>query len=159
MAYKFNMQQILQYRQGLEDREKEELARRNRLLEEAARKLENLQEEEERTFNTWREQSSGEIDIFHLHTTSQYMQSLTGKIKNQAREKTECNRRVSEQRENVRKRWQECRIMEILKEKSFQEYQAEEKKTDRRINDDLSLKGFLRRNNPESKELLLRSEK
>ncbi len=145
MAFRFGMQQVLEYRQGLEDRGKEELARRKRILDEANRKLEMLEDEQDKTMQLWREHSSGTMDIYYLHDTAQYMQSLTGNIQKQVEKKSKCCEKLEEQRAVVKKCWQERRIMEILKDKSYQDYKKEEQKIERSVNDELALKNYLRK--------------
>ena len=144
MAFKFNMEQILQYRNGLENQAKEELAKRQQVVEEQSRLLAQMQDEEASLYGSFCREE-GRVDLNYLEQAYNYLEHLEGKIQQQAQEKEKAQEQVNRQREELKTRWQERRVMEILKDKSRDEYQKEEKKHERMVIDELTLNSFARK--------------
>lgn len=145
MAFKFNMEQILKYRNSLETRAMEELAKRQKVMEEASEQLARMQKEEQDLHGTCRQQVEGEVDLAFLEQAYNYLDNLEGKIEQQAQEKEKTIEQVNEQRENLKECWQERRVMEILKDKAWEEYKEEEKKQERMNIDELTLNAYGRK--------------
>ena len=145
MAFKFGLEQILRYRHGLEDRSREELARKKASMEEIARRLSVLKDEREGIHDVWRKQTEKEIDLVSLFGTYVYLQHLGGKIKRKTEEKKKSAEAVDIQRAELKKRWQDRRIMEMLKDRSRAEYREFENRREHRVVDELSLNSFARR--------------
>ena len=144
MAFKFNLEQILHYRNGLESQAQEELAKRNQAMEEEARRLAMMQEEEVNVRGYCRLQEDREVDLTYLDQAHRYLNFLEGRIVQQAQEKEKAREKVDEQREELRRCWQERRVMEILKEKAWDSYKHEEKRVERMVIDELTLNSFAR---------------
>lgn len=145
MAFKFSLEQILKYRHGLEDQAKDELARRKAIREEIARRLSVLKDEREGIHDLWRRQTKREIDLVTLCITDVYLQHLGGKIKRKTEEEKKSVEAVDTQRVELKKRWQDRRVMEILKEKSWVDYREAENRQEYKIVDELSLNSFTRK--------------
>ena len=149
MAFRFNLEQILKYRDGLEDQAQEKLAKKKQELKKADGRLQNLRTEQENMRGVCRQQVSQKqsIDVVSLSYTYQYINRLGERIEDQAKEKSKCQAKVNRQREEVKKCWQEKRVMEILKDKMYNQYLEEEKKVEQSVLDELSLQGFIRNKN------------
>ncbi|MFY9115396.1 MAG: flagellar export protein FliJ [Dethiobacteria bacterium] len=145
MAFKFSLEQILKYRHGLEEQAQEELARRKAAMEEIARRLSVLKDERESIHEIWRRQTEREIDLVSLCNTYTYLQHLGGKIKRKTEEKKRSVESVDKQRVELKKRWQDRRVMEILKDKSLAEYRESENRREHKVVDELSLNSFARK--------------
>ncbi len=52
---------------------------------------------------------------------------------------------VDKQRVELKKRWQDRRVMEILKDKSLAEYRESENRREHKVVDELSLNSFARK--------------
>lgn len=154
MAFKFSLEQILQYRSGLEERAQEELARRRLIMEEAARKLDVLYEKQEIMHTFWREQTEKEIDLNFLNYTYDYLMHLGDSIHAGTEEKKKTIAEVDEQRTELKKCWQERRVMELVKDKFYEEYRDADNKRERAATDDLSLASFVRRSRNSNGETL-----
>ncbi|NLZ27962.1 MAG: flagellar export protein FliJ [Firmicutes bacterium] len=149
MAFKFGLEQILKYRHGLEERSREELARKKASMEEIARRLSVLRDEREGVHEIWRKQTEREIDLISLRTTYVYLQHLGGKIERKTEEKKKSAEAVDVQRAELKKRWQDRRIMEMLKDRTRAEYREFENRREHKVVDELSLNAFARKRRPD----------
>lgn len=154
MAFKFSLEQILQYRNNLEERAQEELARRKLTMEETACKLNALHEKQENTHGVWRKQTEKEIDLVSLNHTYDYMLHLGEEINRGSEEQKQTVARVDEQRTELKKCWQERRIMELLKDKFYVEYREMDEKRENAANDEMTLTSFVRNRRPGNGGLL-----
>ncbi len=134
MAFKFNMQKILDYRAQLEEEAKIKLAEAQRLYL-----------HEESRMHTLKEQlAQMEADLYKSldadHATrwllENYIKGLREDISQTTLRMRHLQELVSQCRTLVLMRAKDCKIMEKLKEKQQERYYAAEKEHERKVNDE-----------------------
>lgn len=142
MGFKFKMQRILDHRIDILDDEKKELARRNKLLQEAINRLEELKQMivnlqgELRTMYVGQisQKTLSQIELYRAHIKDiRERQIPQQQIVIQQRQLE-----VEEQKEILRLAHMEVKKFEKLKEKQLEEYKAEEKAEETKTTDEIA---------------------
>ncbi len=145
MAFQFRLQKLLDYREDEKKLAQEELARRQRELLEIQEELEKLQKEEQRLLEFHRGRQLKKLDVFTLTAIESYRLFLQERFRSKQQELYQSQEQVEEQRKLVVESWKSCQVLEKLKEKSLNTYLREEKSREQRLNDEVSLYGYLRK--------------
>lgn len=145
MAFKFRLQKLLDYQEEEKKKAQEELARRQRELLEIQEELEKLRLEEQRTLEYFRAEQREKLDVFTLTAIESYRLFLQERLRRTQQELMQSRKLVEEQRQVLVEIWKKCEMLERLKEKNLESYLLEEKSREQRLNDEISLYGFLRK--------------
>ena len=145
MAHRFRLQQVLNYRKAREEEAQGELAQREESLKRARQRLELFHREKEEVEDQWREQGSHTVDLLSLELTYRYHQHLLTQMGKQKQKCQQLQGEAEKSRRKVKLRWQERRVLEILREKHQERLQWEEKKREHKINDELALFAYCRK--------------
>jgi flagellar FliJ protein len=145
VAFKFRLQKLLEYREEEKKMAQEELARRQRELLEIEAELEKLRREELRTLELRRAEQSKKLDIFTLTAIESYHLFLQERLRSKQQELLQSREQVEEQRQAVVESWKKCEMLERLKEKRREGYLQEEKSREQRLNDEISLYTYFRK--------------
>ena len=129
MGFKFKLQKILEYKDGLLDDEKKELARRNKLLQEAMAKLEWLKHRVVELQGELRQMYMGNITQERLTQIEMYRDHIKDIRERQIPQQQiviqQRQLEVEEQKEVVRLAHIEVKKFEKLKERQAAEHKAE----------------------------------
>ncbi|GAA0121399.1 MAG: flagellar export protein FliJ [Clostridium argentinense] len=139
MSYKFRLQKLLEFRQGVEDQSKisfmEAMSEKNRV----ERKLNNLQDSYDKYKNIPLNLSTIEKKI-----TQNYLNAVNNSIKDTTMLLDEKEIIVEEKREKLVKSQVERKTVEILKEKDYRRYLDEENRKEQNQIDEFALYGYVR---------------
>ena len=142
MGFKFKMQKILEHREGILDDEKKEMARRNKLLQEAMARLEYLKQMIIQLQGELRQMYIGHIDQKKIANIELYREHIKDiKERQIPQQQIVIQQRqieVEEQKEAVRLAHMEVKKFEKLKERQAAEYKAEEKSKEMKETDSVA---------------------
>jgi len=144
-AFDFRLQRLLGYRNMQEEEAKRELGLRQMALEREKTLFSSLKKEEETLLNKWREQTKQDVELSTLKVNQEYSNLLENRMHRQAQECNKSKNRLEEQRQVARKRWQEKRMIEILKDKAQLEHQRQEQVRERNLIDEIVLNTYNRK--------------
>ncbi|MEW5919743.1 MAG: flagellar export protein FliJ [Bacillota bacterium] len=145
MAFEFRLQKLLDYRENQKKLAQEELARRQRELLAVQQELDRLRDEEKRLLENHRRCQEKDLNIPALIFLENYRLFLQESCRKCVEELDRGEEHVEQQRHVVLETWRSCRILSTLREKAHSEYREEEKISEQRLNDELGLKCFMRR--------------
>ncbi len=144
-SFDFRLQRLLGYRNMQEEEAKRELGIRQMALEREKTLFSSLKKEEETLLHKWREQTKQDVELSTLKVTQEYSALLENRMHRQAQECNKSKNRLEEQRRVARKRWQEKRMIEILKDKAQFEHQRQEQVRERNLIDEIVLNTYNRK--------------
>jgi len=145
VAFKFRLQKLLDFQEEEKKKAQEELARRQRQLFKIQEELEKLSLEEQRTLEFCRAEQKKKLDVFTLTAIESYRLFLQERLHSKQQELLQSRDLVEEQRRVLVEIWKKCEMLERLKKKNIENYLLEEKSREQRLNDEISLYGFLRK--------------
>lgn len=152
-AFKFRLQAVLDYKQELEDREKEKLAKILAELRQAIEYKRQLEEMRAQAREELKEkQRAGEVDINLLQFYTHYLKKLDKDIVQAALEVEKIKAREREQRQALLRAAIERRTYERLKEKHKEVFDAEMAEIERKLIDELATIKAARRSMEEKLE-------
>jgi len=143
--FHFRLNRLLAYKLTLEEQAKRELALRRHTYEQESRKLFSLQQESARLDRFMSAKASGEVDLSILSITCEYSSLLNQRLEKQHELQSASARRVEEQKVEVKKSWQQRRMLEMLREKAWAEFVAAEQKQVYNLHDELALQAHTRK--------------
>jgi flagellar protein FliJ len=153
-SFKFKLQSILDYKQDLEDKEKEKLAKILQELEQAKNYKRMLEQRKVQAQSELREkQREGGVDVNQLRFYTNYLKKLDNDIQYAALLIEQIKAREREQRQALLKAAQERQTYEKLKEKHKEQFDEEEAEKERKLIDEMATIGFARRQMEELEEL------
>lgn len=120
--FKFRLQKVLDYRETVEIRKKEEMAKALKHLEEEKRALSTLMDEKECTFFKMNDRSNKGISAGYLVQYNKYLESLNVFIDKQKANLGNAEKNVEECRGNLIKASRNKRIMYKLKDKCYDRF-------------------------------------
>jgi flagellar FliJ protein len=140
--FSFVLENALKYRQSIEDREKELLAR-------AVQKVQ-AEEKVSRKLNLEKQTHLSSYDLHKVNLTTMqqqeaYLFSLDGRIKNQLEEVERAQKTSNIHRNLVVKAASNRKVLERLKEKHLEEYQVILSKAEQKILDEVGIAAFCRK--------------
>ena len=142
MGFKYKLQRILDRRIDILDDEKKELARRNKLLQEAIARLEELKQMIITLQGELRQMSIGQIGQKALAQMELYRSHIKDIRERQIPQQQiviqQRQLEVEEQQEVVRVAHMEVKKFEKLKERQAEEYKAEEKAKETKETDQIA---------------------
>jgi len=138
MAFKFRLQKLLDYRKEQKKMAEEELARKQKYLQEIEEQLHEIKQQEEQLHQFHRQQVQ-KTDLVTLLSMENYQQLLDEQFYQNYQEFNRASQDVETKRNTVVKFWQSCEILHKLKEKSYQGYLEDEKSRERQANDEVAL--------------------
>jgi flagellar protein FliJ len=153
-SFKFKLQSILDYKQDLEDKEKEKLAKILQELEQAKNYKRMLEQKKVQAHAELKEkQREGGIDVNQLKFYTNYLKKIDKDIIYMTVTIEQIKAREREQRQALLKAAQERQTYEKLKEKHKEEFDEEEAEIERKLIDEMATIGFARRQMEEKQEL------
>ena len=144
-SFDFRLQRLLGYRNMQEEEAKRELGLRQMALDREKSRLSSLKKEEEALLSKWRDQTKQDVELSNLKVTQEYSSLLENRLLRQAHECNNSKNRVDDQRRVARERWQEKRMIEILKDKARFEHQRQEQVRERNLIDEIVLNTYNRK--------------
>ncbi|NLJ57153.1 MAG: flagellar export protein FliJ [Firmicutes bacterium] len=144
MAFEFRLKKVLKYRQDQKELAKEELSNRRRELDLLQDELQGLHGKGQALLNFYRERQAKAIDVRLLRNIENYRSHLQECTERKQQECRQSSSKVEEQRQVVLGFWKNCQVLKKLQEKSFMDYQQEEKQKEQYFHDELSLRLYLR---------------
>lgn len=144
MTFSFRLEKVLEYREQQKKIAQEELVLSQIELQDVQRELERLQHEEEKLLLFQQKQALGALDLFSIENYRFFLQESFRRTLQELHQK---EKKVEEKRHALVERWKECRILEKLKEDALQEFFQAEKIREQHFNDEISLYGYLRKEN------------
>jgi len=151
MAFSFRLQKLLDHREDQKKLAQEELARRQRELLQVEQELDRLQQEELKLLQLHRGKAMQKVDVYNLLAIDSYRIYLQERYRRKEKMLRKARQKVEEQRQEVLESWQRCQVLEKLREKALSDFLEEEKLKEQRLNDELTLYAYVRRegNGPE----------
>lgn len=140
--FNFALENALKYRQSIEDREKELLARAMQKVqaeEKVAQKLNLEKQTHLESFDLYK------VDLTTMQQQEAYLFSLDFRIKNQLEELEKANRTSKTHRTMVVKATSNRKILERLKEKHLEEHQLLLAKAEQKILDEVGIAAYCRK--------------
>lgn len=145
-SFKFRLQTILNYKQDIEDQEKEKLAKILAELEQAISYKHHLEMQKDQARLELREkQKAGGIDVGSLRFYTNYLKKIDNDIIEATLNIERIRFREKEQRQALLKAAQDRQAYEKLKEKHKEEFEAEEAEKERKLIDELATIKFARK--------------
>ncbi len=144
MAFEFRLQKLLEYRENQKKIAEEELARRQREVLSVQQEIMRLQAEEERLLENHRTQQGSELNIMGLIAMENYRCFLQRCHQERMQRLQKAEKELERQRNVVMESWRSCRSLTLLREKAEHNYLEEEKVSDQRLNDELSINCYMR---------------
>ena len=145
MAFDFKLQKLLDYRDSQKSLAQEELSRKQRELLEIEEELKRLENKSEELIDFRRERQVEKIDVFSLMAIESYRTFLQERFRCKKQELVQSQEQVEKQRQHVVESWKGCQVLEKLKEKELGRYIREENVKEQRSSDEISLYGYLRK--------------
>lgn len=138
--FNFNLQKVLDYRVGIEEKKKLEyvVAQKNMLKQESI--LKNLLEKRINAENFIASSMTG----YECQSLSRYIENLDAKILNQRKVLNESIKALEIKIRELTQCISDRKVMEKLREKAYQEFQNEANKREQNLNDDFALHTFIR---------------
>ena len=145
-AFKFRLQSILDYKQDMEDKEKEKLAKILAELDKAIKYKAFLEQKREQAKLELKEkQKKGGVDVNQLRFYTNYLKKLDNDIVQATIQIEKIKVKEREQRQALLKAAQERQVYEKPKEKHRQQFEEEEAERERKLIDELATIKFARK--------------
>jgi flagellar FliJ protein len=141
--FEFKLETVLKMRIRHEEQCQKDLRDAEKLRSEAARQVEIRNDQIEETVKFY-QQSMLKFDLFTVTNYQDYLQWLTRMLESELEQLEECDRRVAFARNRLIEASKEKKIVEKLKERAYQQYQAEALRTDIQFLDELGTNRFVR---------------
>jgi flagellar FliJ protein len=145
--FKFKLETVLKVKIRIEDLRKIELREAEFRREKARIELCRWQEEVEVNIRLYREKFRQRINPEEANNYHQYLTWLNHQLDLAAMQLKLCEREVAERRQKLVEASKEKKILEKLKEKAYQNYQAEQLKAEIEFLDELGTGRFIRDQN------------
>lgn len=142
--FQFKLETVLKVKVRIEDLRKKELKEAEVRREQARRQLLRRQEEVAQTVKTYREQFERNFDIFIANDYHKFLTWLNKQVDLAVLHLQKCDYEVAETRRRLVEAAKERKILEKLKEKAYQEFQAEELKREADFLDEIGTERFVR---------------
>ncbi|MDR2337377.1 MAG: flagellar export protein FliJ [Deltaproteobacteria bacterium] len=133
--FDFRLDKILDYRQGCRKISQEELVRRNNELFEIEQYIEALAKEQQRVATS---QEQYQLNIADLFLSSMYQEKLQKELVLQKELGKKVEAQVDLARENYIEKSKEVRVLELLKDKKFDEHKIDLKRSERKRLDEIA---------------------
>ena len=131
-GFVFRLQNVLDYRTGLADRARQELAVLQARASEAEAELANLRRSEQRALDQLTAaQASAALDLAEITRLLEYGQVLEGRIDDQHQVIAQRQQEANAQQEKVIALAKDARALEKLRERQQEEYQLEDARRER----------------------------
>ena len=131
-GFVFRLQNVLDYRTGLADRARQELAVLQARVSEAEEALANLRRSEQRALTQLTAaQASHALDLAEITRLLEYGQVLEGRIDDQHQVIAQRQQEANAQQEKVIALAKDARALEKLRERQQEEYQLEDARRER----------------------------
>lgn len=146
MRFKFSLETLFRHRRHLEDDAVERLAQAQRRIAEEEGTLQRL-----RALEAWGEQElvtvqTGRPSGWELSATQEYLAKVREEIRRAGDRLSECGVQFETVRTELLDRRKGRRVVEILRDRSQQEYQREVERVEGRRMDEAASNQFIRRN-------------
>jgi flagellar FliJ protein len=135
--FDFRLGKVLDYRESCKKLSKEELAQRNNELFEIGSYIDSLNKEQERVAL----QEHEELDIAELFLSSIYQDKLQSTLVEQKELEQKAKVEVSLARDNYIEKSNEVRVLELLRDKKFDEHRIDLKRSERKRLDEIGHRG------------------
>ncbi len=145
--FQFKLETVLKVKTRVEDLRKQELREAEFRREKARLELSRWQEEVEVNIQLYREKFQQRIDPEEANNYHHYLKWLNLQVDLALLKLQECEREVAVRRERLIEASKEKKILEKLKEKAYQEYQAEQLSAEIQFLDELGTGRFIRDQN------------
>jgi flagellar FliJ protein len=139
--FQFRLQKVLEYRVHLEDTLRTELAE---LRRERAMLVERREQLEAEVAERVQRLTAGEFDVLQVKMTTHYVNRLEGLIQHTRQRIAEMDEAIEEKRQALVEASRNRKVMEKLKETAYEEYRAEELRTEQLFLDELATATFNR---------------
>ncbi|MBD3174650.1 MAG: flagellar export protein FliJ [Armatimonadia bacterium] len=139
--FQFSLQKVLEYRVHLEDTLRTELAE---LRRERAMLVERREQLETEVAERVQRLTAGEFDVLQVKMTTHYVNRLEGLIQHTRQRIAEMDEAIEEKRQALVEASRNRKVMEKLKETAYEEYRAEELRTEQLFLDELATATFNR---------------
>lgn len=136
--FRYNMQNILAIKEKMETQEKQQFALQTKRLTEEEEKLQMLEAEKERLIEEGKKLRLTKINILDIKENTAAKQYQDELIKKQETQVKTAQKNLEIARIRMQKAMQEREIHEKLKEKAFEEFMAEENRTQAKEIDELT---------------------
>lgn len=136
--FRYNMQNILAIKEKMETQEKQQFALQTKRLTEEEEKLQTLEAEKERLIEEGKKLRLTKINILDIKENTAAKQYQDELIKKQETQVKTAQKNLEIARIRMQKAMQEREIHEKLKEKAFEEFMAEENRTQAKEIDELT---------------------
>lgn len=140
--FQFNLQKVLDYRVGMEEKKKVEYvdAQKNLLKQEGM-----LNKLLDKRFSAENYMSSN-MTGYECQALTRYIELLDKKIQGQKAVVNECKKTLEIKTRELTKCMRNRKVMEKLKERAYEEFQKEANRKEQNLNDDFALQAFARMN-------------
>lgn len=140
--FQFNLQKVLDYRVGMEEKKKVEYvdAQKNLLKQEGM-----LNKLLDKRFSAENYMSSN-MTGYECQALTRYIELLDKKIQGQKAVVNECKKTLEIKTRELTKCMRDRKVMEKLKERAYEEFQKEANRKEQNLNDDFALQAFARMN-------------
>ena len=139
MAFKFRYDALLTFRQHLKDSAEIELSKCRKKLYTAKEILENSITESLRIRKVMRADLYSKIPAYELQHYADYLNDLKEKISQQALEVSNCEKEVAEKLEDLISKTKDFKVIEKLKEKEFQAWQAHQNQLEQKRQNEITI--------------------
>lgn len=136
--FRYNMQNILAIKEKMETQEKQQFALQTKRLTEEEEKLQTLEAEKERLIEEGKKLRLTKINILDIKENTAAKQYQDELIKKQETQVKTAQKNLEIARIRMQKAMQEREIHEKLREKAFEEFMAEENRTQAKEIDELT---------------------
>ena len=137
--FKFKLENVLVYRKEIEEKKKHEFMTAQKSYLKQVDLLNNLLNEKEQAINNKENYRTG----LDYHLLMIYLQSLDKNIENQKKIVHECESILNKKKEELLKSTKECKVIEKLKEKAYEEFKIEMNRQEQKQNDDFATHCFI----------------
>lgn len=142
--FKFKLETVLKVKTRIEDLRKLELGEAEFRREKARLELSRCQEEVTINIRLYREKFQQRINPDEANNYYQYLTWLNHQVDLASLKLQECEKEVAERRQRLIEASKEKKILEKLKEKAYQDYQAEQLNAEINFLDELGTGRFIR---------------
>lgn len=140
-SFRFNLEPVLNYRQRLEEKAKEELAGSLAQYEQARKALESV--EEELSANC-RPVDCGKVNLDQLIMSEKYQRLLEEQLEMQTARVAAAEEAVAKCRSKLEQKMQERKVVETLKDKKLAEFRYQQDLKEQKMLDDIATAQFIR---------------
>lgn len=143
MKFRFSLEKLLSHRKNLEDLAKKDLMDAQFRLNEEMEKLENFYKDIDRTRDYVHSlEGKGGAQAESLAQSHLFIKGTGWRIESQRKVVSQHQQIVEEKQEILRQATIECKMIERLKEKRFEDFKLEQKKKEQKFVDDMTTARF-----------------